>query len=723
MAIPSTSQVASLHLANLVGETQVDADGIPLKYPSVLIRSQGDYGENRAMLPRGLDNEENEAKDFLRGLGQKVARQTKDLVRLEKVFKDFEEPFVRAVRLANGWKSDVIPDALVSEVGRQAQNVLSILVVEFENESLTERASYFINRVKNLRKMLAAYMVKDGEALKAVILSQNTKSKDAWQKYLEYRDGALGLIESLDVEEEGTIHVEGFHATLLTAPRADWDDEALGKLQWILRSETHLLAKHGLSEAAKDLRVLAYPSKNIPRSALAGAGTFAMYDYSKDIMYLSVGNEPNRVLQTITHEIGHRVYRHMMGSIGRAAWEDFYEGNKGAPDVDAVLAVWDKYLTEGDWDVRNYGKFFIYFIPWAQKHNREIAAWAEIIWGALGTKEPFDPLTGAPKKGTVPGYDILKERKNEVKVFLKPVTSYSATSAAELFAEVFAHALVYGPQTIDAQVLDILQRAVPRMKIGSTMPDQISDCYWGDKDALSLQPDSGTGEAAVPRGLSASRVACLQIASASRKTKAGDFTVETWWEKSSRSYITQTKDAKGDDVVQAEYSGNPTTAKFTHDEAVKAAHTGDFDEDMLTAVGWRLKEARFRSALDSRTVAMLQNSPDSNPLDGLRKKKVLDILNRLLDPHTKGLFRDQSWAPIQAIRAALGRENIPALPMQGSGAYEKENGVDVRKVWLYEVSFVNQNGMQDRAYIRIVASGAGPVSDPLEVYDVVAYAS
>lgn len=533
----------------------------------------------------------------------RLARQTADYLRLEQVFKDFQDPFVRACRLADGGEDKPISGALVDEVGRQARNVLSTLVVEFESESLAERAHYFTTRVKNLRKMLTAYTeVGDGAALKAVILSQGTKSKGAWQKYLEYKDEALGLIETLDVEEEGSIHVDGFHATLLTDPRVDWEDEALGKLQWLLRSETHLLAKHGLGEAAKDLRVLAYPNKNLPRSALVGSGTLAMYNYSNDTMWLSVGNEPQRVLKTLTHEIGHRVYRHMMGSIGRQAWEDFYDGNKGAPDVDAVLAVWDKYMAEGDWEAKKYGKFFIYFIPWARKNNREIAAWAEIIWDALGTKEPFDPMTGAPKKGMVPGYDILKEKRNEIKVFMKPVTPYSATSAAELFAEVFAHTLVYGPQTIDSQVLDILQRAVPRMKVGASMSNDParsdytrSDCYWGDafearKQSLSLQPDYGSGGAAVPRGLSASRVASFHLASASRKTKVGDFTVETWWEKSTRSYVTQTKDKHGDDIVQAEYSGNPTTAKFTHDEAVKAAHTGDFDERVLTSVGWKLKE-------------------------------------------------------------------------------------------------------------------------------------
>lgn len=132
--------------------------------------------------------------------------------------------------------------------------------------------------------------------------------------------------------------------------------------------------------------------------------------------------------------------------------------------------------------------------------------------------------------------------------------------------------------------------------------------------------------------------------------------------------------------------------------------------------------ARFSSEGAARSPGM-HTAADTSPLDGLRKQKVLDILNRLMAPHTKGLFRDNAWAPIQAIRAAFERENIPADQLPGSGRYEAEGGRDVRKVWLYQVPFTNQNGRPDKVYIRIVASGSGPVDDPLEVYDVVAYAS
>lgn len=136
--------------------------------------------------------------------------------------------------------------------------------------------------------------------------------------------------------------------------------------------------------------------------------------------------------------------------------------------------------------------------------------------------------------------------------------------------------------------------------------------------------------------------------------------------------------------------------------------------------GWGgTRLARFSSGSSARIADM--NTP--SPIDGLRKQKVLSILNRLLDPFTKGLHRDEYWAPIQNIRNALDRENIPYEGVEGTGRYEKENGVDVRKVWKYKVPFVNEKGRPDVVYISITASGAGPASSPLDVYDVVAYAS
>ena len=64
------------------------------------------------------------------------------------------------------------------------------------------------------------------------------------------------------------------------------------------------------------------------------------------------------------------------------------------------------------------------------------------------------------------------------------------------------------------------------------------------------------------------------------------------------------------------------------------------------------------------------------------------------------------------------------MPLEGSGRYEHDaEGRMIRKTWKYEIPFVNQNGKPDQVYLAITAAGAGSVEDPLDVYDVTAYAS
>ena len=44
--------------------------------------------------------------------------------------------------------------------------------------------------------------------------------------------------------------------------------------------------------------------------------------------------------------------------------------------------------------------------------------------------------------------------------------------------------------------------------------------------------------------------------------------------------------------------------------------------------------------------------------------------------------------------------------------------VPVRKIWTFEVKFVNNRDKDDILYGRITAAGAGSVEDPLDRYDV-----
>jgi len=53
-------------------------------------------------------------------------------------------------------------------------------------------------------------------------------------------------------------------------------------------------------------------------------------------------------------------------------------------------------------------------------------------------------------------------------------------------------------------------------------------------------------------------------------TKVGDYSVETWYDKKSRNYVTQTKDAYRFQIGDADYSGTKESSLFAHRMAVKA---------------------------------------------------------------------------------------------------------------------------------------------------------
>lgn len=55
------------------------------------------------------------------------------------------------------------------------------------------------------------------------------------------------------------------------------------------------------------------------------------------------------------------------------------------------------------------------------------------------------------------------------------------------------------------------------------------------------------------------------------ETFPNGFTVETWYDRRSRNWITQTKDAEGNQVGEASFGGDQITARLNHKE-----HTAPF---------------------------------------------------------------------------------------------------------------------------------------------------
>lgn len=151
----------------------------------------------------------------------------------------------------------------------------------------------------------------------------------------------------------------------------------------------------------------------------------------------------------------------------------------------------------------------------------------------------------------------------------------------------------------------------------------------------------------------------------------------------------------------------------------------DANETMSSrvAASYLNQNPTFRSASDERS-PHTKRATMTNVLNGLRKSKVVNLVNHLIDPHTKGFFRDEYWTPVAAIRKELDRNGIEYTALPGTGTYtHNQDGKPISKSWKYEIEFVNDRGNLDAVYLHITASGAGSVADPMGVYDVVAYAN
>jgi 2'-5' RNA ligase len=396
-----------------------------------------------------------------------VAKKTENLLKFEDILKPIEKalsPASAAISYSY-YRKKPEPDQLekiAKELSSACRGALTDLKVEFEDPKLGERAKKFMTRFKNFLKMIQEWAKADTWAeLKPVLEKQNTKSKTPYQKYLEYRDEMMGLIGYFDTEREGHLDVGGWDVSLWTSPRADWTEDTTSALLYVLREGTNTLKGIGMGAVAGG-QVFAYPSKTLP-GASGAHDALAAYQRGKNMMWIAAGGDSKRVLQSLIHESGHRAFWQVLSSNAQASWNEFFDANSGPPDVDTLIKEWESYSEKKN---PKYGRFFSDFYTDLKSHDAEAAAWLEIIETKMNlTKdEERNRLTGIPIKGSKPALDVLIENRDKVRVFLHPVTAYSASSAGELFAEVFAHYALYGAGRIPEIVRDMFQRVLPQFK-------------------------------------------------------------------------------------------------------------------------------------------------------------------------------------------------------------------------------------------------------------------
>lgn len=131
---------------------------------------------------------------------------------------------------------------------------------------------------------------------------------------------------------------------------------------------------------------------------------------------------------------------------------------------------------------------------------------------------------------------------------------------------------------------------------------------------------------------------------------------------------------------------------------------------------WWMRKSAIRSKIQKRASA----------LDGMPRRKVMELVNKVIgQSHLNGFFSDQYWKPIQGLWKNFEKAGIPFGITKSDYEHEEMGGqrVPVRKVWRFEVEFLNERGRPTTVYGQVVAAGAGPVDDPLAKYDVTAYAN
>lgn len=433
----------------------------------------------------------------------RTAAQTANYVRLQSAMKGVSDALMRAARrsMFSFGRREPVSDADANALRVAIDGALPLLDFQFTDPK-RQLPSKLANRLRNFRKMLTRMRdASNGEALDAVFAELSGKTTDVWRKFIEYRDEALAIVNALDEEFLESYSVGSYSVQPFNTGRGDWDDEKWSTMKYVLTAGADLLERHGMGRFVGGA-VLAYPTRTLPPSAGGGGGALAMYRRTDDIMWIAAGGAPKRVLHSFIHETGHRVYWRFIGNVGRAAWEAYFEGDTGTPDVDAVIRAWEAWASArqvstadmgmsdstDEFDRMRYGRYLAYWMRHLMKTGqREMSMWTEIIADKAGVDEKYDTMRDAPRRNQVPGLDQIIAKKSEIRSFLTPVTAYSATEAGELFAEAFAHYIVDGPNRLHPRLRAMLRQAVPIMRVGTGGP-------------LSLRPDYGESDAALPRG-------------------------------------------------------------------------------------------------------------------------------------------------------------------------------------------------------------------------------
>lgn len=403
------------------------------------------------------------------------AESTEQYERLHGAVKTFSDALgdLGAALGGWGWRKRPVPPGTREALQAAGHALLPLMDLNFASESKKKALAKYLRRVQNAKKMVVALSgAKTDEELVATYEKLGSRSNNAWRKFSEYERELLLLVGEFDSEPAGQFQDHATRVAMIRVGRTGFTPVMVDKVQAVIQATRRALQARHMGHLLDDLTVFVYPTSGIPGRPSA----VAWYRHGDDTAAIAAGSSwfgkrtPESMAQSMVHELGHRAYYQQMTPRGRQAWTDYFKTHQIDPGVDATIAAWEAFVADGgDAKEQRRRSHFRTFYEQLHKEDPEKATWLlmTVTNPGLHAGERYDSYHGNPTAASTPALAELKARRDTVKVFNEPVTGYSSTNEAELYAEAFAHYVMHGPRTLSPTLRNQLERTLPALRKGA----------------------------------------------------------------------------------------------------------------------------------------------------------------------------------------------------------------------------------------------------------------
>ena len=143
------------------------------------------------------------------------------------------------------------------------------------------------------------------------------------------------------------------------------------------------------------------------------------------------------------------------------------------------------------------------------------------------------------------------------------------------------------------------------------------------------------------------------------------------------------------------------------------------EKDMIKVLVKVIDKAKKRSKI-SKDLKKIANLIATSVFDNERKQRVVRIINNKLYELTKGFYTDEYWAGPAKVWKFLKDMGLEVVITKAEYHHD-DKGTPNSKIWLFEISFINEKGKEQILRGVMTAAAAGTVEDPLSRYDLTAY--